>query len=157
MLTIFQCYRYLIIKRLRIMLFIVTSNQDLICLVPKPTRLYTAQLFVKICKAAGVFVNHCIQSTPAFELSIGGMGICTNDCEGRNSTHKRDWSQIYEWQHTQGKRTVDTREPTDTTDVHKILQNQPKLTPSLASIVLNPFQWYVSISKTKQRSSYGKE
>ena len=75
----------------------------------------------------------------------------------RQSTHKRHWSQIYEWQHTQGKRTVDTREPTDTTDVHKILQNQPKLTPSLASIVLNPFQWYVSISKTKQRSSYGKE
>jgi len=30
-------------------------------------------------------------------------------CEGQTSTHKRHWSQIYEWQHTHGKRTLGSK------------------------------------------------
>jgi hypothetical protein len=72
-------------------------------------------------------------------------------------TPRRHWSQISEWQLSHGMRTVETREPADTTDVHKLYKINRDFTPSLASIVLNPFQWYVSISKTKQRSSHGKK
>jgi len=34
-------------------------------------------------------------------------------------THKRHWSQIYGWQHTDEKRTVDSRNSTDTTNKNR--------------------------------------